>query len=218
MGRSAPPLVLQRDRPISPFGEILARFVEVHTGCLAAVFVDADGECIDYASQVDVFDALVIGAQLSPQSHALGRLSQQHGGGALVLWVLEASERDVVVRRVSDELTVVIALEAGALGARLLRSTAPLAEALRREAAIPAPSWEPWGEPMPVELRTAGGWGYAPAALITPDGRREPIEVLGRWTEHGSISTREVVCFRVRCGGEELTLSHDLSLDRWQRR
>lgn len=213
----AAPLLLKRDRPPSPFAAILARFVEVHPGCLAAVFVDADGECVDYASQLDVFDALILGAQLCPVTHAIDTRSKQRGG-ALVLWVVEASERDIVVRRVTDELTVVVALTAGSLGARLLRAMAALAEALRREAGLATPSWEPWGGALSVRLRPAAGWGYAPGELVASDGTAQPIEVLGRWSEHGSISHREVVCFRVRCGGEELTLSHDLSLDRWQRR
>jgi hypothetical protein len=215
---SGPSLQLQRDRPVSPFGTILARFLEVHMGCLAAVFIDAEGECVDYASQLEIFDALVLGAQLCPLTLSLSEMGERCGAGALVLWVVEASERDLVVRRVSEELTVVVAVSSGSLGARLLRSMAPLAEALRREAGLAAPAWEPWGEALNVQLRPAMGWGYAPLAVVTRDGVSTPVEVLGRWTEHGTISTREVVCFRVSCGGEELTLSHDLSLDRWQRR
>jgi hypothetical protein len=196
----------------------LRSFVEVHPAVLAAVFVDRDGECIDYASSLDPYEAQVIGAQLSQITLDLSRQVPGWGGGALVLWVLEAASREFVVRRVSDEHAVVTGLERGGVNARLLRSMGALAEALRREAALTAADWEPWGDGFMVELRrSAGGWGYAPSAM-GPASAQRPVEVLGRWVERGSISSQEIVCFRVRCGPEELTLVYDRSLDRWLRR
>jgi hypothetical protein len=54
--------------------------------------------------------------------------------------------------------------------------------------------------------------------VLLGDGPPAPVEVLGRWTEPGFISAEEIVCFRVRCQGLELTLTHDRTLDRWHRR
>jgi hypothetical protein len=209
---------LRRDRPESSFAAILRSFLEVHPSVLATVFVDRDGECIDYATSLDPYDAQVIGAQLAHLTFELARRIPGWAAGALVLWILEADARAFVVRRVSEEHSVVAALERGGVNARLLRSMGALAEALRREAALVAAAWDPWGDGFVVELRrSAGGWGYAPSA-IGVEGSKQPVEVLGRWVEPGSISTQEIVCFRVRCGSEELTLAYDRSLDRWLRR
>jgi predicted regulator of Ras-like GTPase activity (Roadblock/LC7/MglB family) len=212
------PLTLKRDRPESTFAVILRDFIEVHPVVHAAVFVDRDGECIDYATSLEPFDAQVIGAQLAQVTLDLVRRVPRWGAGALVLWVLEAGSREFVVRRVSDEHVVVAALARSGVNARLLRSMGALAEALRREGELRAAGWEPWGERFVVELRrSAGGWGYAPSA-IGQASARQPVEVLGRWVERGSISAQEIVCFRVRCGPEELTLVYDRALDCWSRR
>jgi hypothetical protein len=215
---AGPPLTLKRDRPESTFAVILRGFIEVHPVVHAAVFVDRDGECIDYATSLEPFDAQLIGAQLCQVTRDLTERVPRWGAGALVLWMLEAGAREFVVRRVSDEHSVVAALARGGVNARLLRSLGALAEALRREASLAASSWEPWRERFVVELRrSAGGWGYAPSAIGQADARR-PVEVLGRWVERGAISAQEIVCFRVRCGPEELTLVYDRTLDCWSRR
>jgi len=209
---------LLRDRPPSPFANILSGFTDVHSDILAAVFVDGEGECVDYASRLDPFEALLLGAQLLPLTLDLAARVRTHGGGALVLWMVEADRRDLVIRRVTDDHTVIVALAAGAVSARLLRAMSALAEALRREAGFDLPGWDPWGEDFQVDTRPAAGWGYAPCRLTGRDGQTHELEVLGRWTERGSISAQDVVCFRVRAGGDELTLAHDRSLDRWHRR
>jgi hypothetical protein len=215
-GQLAAPLL--RDRPPSPFANILASFLEVHPRTLVAVFVDGEGECVDYASRLDPFEALVLGAQLLPLTLDLAVRMRKQGGGALVSWMVEAEGRDLVVRRVTEDHSVIVALAAGAVSARLLRALSALAEALRREAGFDLPSWDPWGEGLEVETRPAAGWGYAPCRLTRHDGQTQPLEVLGRWSERGSISAQDVVCFRVRAGEDELTLAHDRSLDRWHRR
>jgi hypothetical protein len=93
-----------------------------------------------------------------------------------------------------------------------------LAEALRREAGLPVPAWDSSGEAFGVQVRPSAGWGYAPCSLRQGDAASQPLEVLGRWIERGSISAEDVVCFRVRAEDQELTLAHDRSLDRWYRR
>lgn len=209
---------LQRDRPESPFGKLLSRFLHVHAAALCAVFVDHDGECIDYATRVDPFEAQVGAAQLMLLSSQLSPCLRRTGAGGLILWVLETEKRDFVVRRVTDEHAVVVALVAGGVSARVLRAMAALAEVLRREGGLAVAAWDPWGEPFEVTVRTSPGFGYAPAMLSAADGAPREVEVLGRWHEGGSISSQEVVCFRVRCGPDEFTLVHDPALDRWVRR
>jgi hypothetical protein len=196
----------------------LAGFVEMQPDVLSATFVDSEGECIDYASRIEPYEAQVIGAQLQVVSAELTARLAALKGGNLILWVLEAELREFVVRRVTDEHIVAVALTHHGLSGRLLRAMTVLAEALRRESGFDAPTWDPWGEPFEVQVRASSGWGYAPAVLRVGTRASQPLEVLGRWTERGAISVEDVVCFRVRTEEQELTLAHDRSLNRWYRR
>jgi hypothetical protein len=132
--------------------------------------------------------------------------------------VLEASAFDAVVRRISDEHVLALRIDPGCVSARLLRSLAPLSDILRREAGLPAPAWDPEGEPLEVETREAKGWGYAPRRLRGPGDLISDLAVLGRWTERSCLAAEEAVCFRVRASDEEFTLVHERWLNRWYRR
>lgn len=208
----------RRNRPESRFGHILALLLTDHPQVETATFVDGQGECIDYASRIDPFEAEVAGAQLQDASAGLRASLEKVSDGALVMWTVEAARRDFVVRRVTEEHCVVVALTAHGVTAHLLRSLPALAEALRREGDLDAPPWDVRGEVYQVNVRPSQGFGYAPEAVALDDGEPTPVEVLGRWTERGFISAEEVVCFRVRCQGRELTLTHDRYSDRWHRR
>jgi hypothetical protein len=208
----------QRNRPASRFGEILAGLLDVHRQVDCAAFVDDNGECIDYASRLDPFEAELAGAHMLTVTNDMARRMSGVGAGELVLWTVEALRRDFVVRRVTEDHCVVVALISHGVTAHLLRSLAALADALRREGELAVPVWDARGEPFHVSVRPSRGFGYAPESVALGEGGPTPVEVLGRWTERGFISAEEVVCFRVRCEGRELTLAHDRSLDRWHRR
>lgn len=209
---------LRRDRPENRFGQILAGLLDAHRQVDSAAFVDGLGECVDYATRLDPYEAELAGAQMQNVTADLARRMASLNAGALVLWTVEAGQRDFVVRRVTDEHCVVLALISHGVTAHLLRSMGALAAALRREGELDAPSWDARGEVYQVHVRPSLGFGYAPQAVSLGDEAPTPVEVLGRWTERGFISTQEVICFRVRCQGRELTLTHDRSLDRWHRR
>ena len=209
---------LRRDRPESRFGYILGGLLEAHRQVDSAAFVDGEGECIDYASRLEPYEAELAGAQLLVVTAELVRRMAGMNAGALILWTVEAGQRDFVVRRVTDEHCVVLALISHGLTAHLLRSMSALADALRKEGGLEVPSWDARGEVYQVHVRPSLGFGYAPQAVSLGEEAPTPVEVLGRWTERGSISTQEIICFRVRCQGRELTLTHDRSLDRWHRR
>jgi hypothetical protein len=217
-GARAAPSGFVRDRPETPFSRILEDFMRAHAAVRAAVFLDAEGECVDYASRAEPFEALVFGATLLNPTKALLAAAGPLAAGELVLWVLETERLDGVVRRVSDEHLLALWLERDGFSARLMRATSSLAELLRREAGIGAPAWEPEGESVEVELREAAGWGYAPRRVHGPGEPAGEVEVLGRWTERGAISAQEAVCFRVRVAGRECTLVHEPALQRWHRR
>ena len=94
----------------------------------------------------------------------------------------------------------------------------PLAEALRLEAGFDAPAWDTTAERWAVEL-SGSATGEPVPLLIRQGAKLLPVEhVLARWSERGVLSAAELVCFRVRAGGEELTLVHDPVLARWTRR
>jgi hypothetical protein len=192
--------------------------MEAHESVRAAVFLDGEGECIDYAARLDPFQCLVFGATLLNPSKALAAASRALEAGELLLWVMEADGLDAVVRRVTDEHLLALWCEAGGFSAHVLRALGPLAELLRREGGLPAPAWDPDGDSIDVELREARGWGYAPARVRGLGALSGEVEVLGRWTERGSLSAQETVCFRVRIGDQELTLVHEPALRRWHRR
>ena len=236
-GAQAPRHELIRDRPETAFSRILGTFLRSHGGVRAAVFLDLEGECVDYATSVDPYDAMVLSATLLNPTKTLIERCAATPRGNLVQWILEADRMDAVIRRVSEDLFLTLWLEAGALTARLLIGIDPLVDLLRRESGL-VPAGTDGGD-LQVETRPAKGWGYAPRSVRGASVPSTDVEVLGRWTEPGTFVGQEAVCFRVRtadlgvgrtrgpgveAGGpareqdREWTLVHDPGLRRWYRR
>lgn len=206
-----------RDQGESAFTDILRRLLYRTTGLLAVAFVDGEGECVDYCSALDPYEAKVAGAQLLvTMAEASARMAGL-GVGTTYDLTVHGSARDMVVRRISDEYLLVVVTKPRALTKRLTGGIEHAVIELRREAGIDAPAWEPVLDSVRVEVRSAVGWPYAPAAFFGDDGARRGIaDVLGRWMEGSGVQSR--VCFRVRTDeGEELTLVHDRAHDRWER-
>ncbi len=207
---------LERDRPETPFSVILSSLVREHPGVRAAVFLDVEGECIDYASREPPFEAMVFAATLLNPTREMVARAPEGAGDRPIQWWVEADAMSAVVRRVSDEHVLVVWLEASAISVQLLRAVVGVAERLRSESGLDAPTWDPVGQPVEVELREAKGWGYAPKAL--KGAHAASLEVLGRWTESQGITAQLTVCFRVRLAESEWTLVHEPSSGRWFRR
>ncbi|MGF1468785.1 MAG: hypothetical protein ACFCGT_21875 [Sandaracinaceae bacterium] len=204
-----------RDQDESAFTPILRHLLHRTTGVLAAAFVDDQGECIDYASALPPFDAKVAGAHLRVvMNDVTQRLRPSHGQAFLI--EVQAGDRDLIVRRIADDYLLAVVVKARGVTRRLLGGVEQAVEELRREGGIAESSWEPWRDPVKVELRDAVGWPYAPNAFLQ-NGRRVVVDdVLGRWTEGAGRASR--ICFRVRTqDGEELTLVHDRADDSWER-
>jgi hypothetical protein len=123
------------------------------------------------------------------------------------------AEREIVVRRVSDAYALVVETQAGGVGRAVLRALEEAAEAVRREGAIPIPTWEPYQNPLEVEVRgSVAGTAYAPTAFWRHDQRTPVADVIGWWLDEDE----GWICFRVRVPGDrELTLAHDPETDRW---
>lgn len=181
----------------------------------AAVFVDDEGECVDYYSRMGLFDTKVAGAQLHVITHAILEHATRFLGAPHAYHVV-ADAREIVVRRVSDEYTLVVICDPPAPMGALNGLVESAVRDLRLEAAIAPPLWEPHRETLKVELRASAGWGYAPTAFSERGLRHELVAVVGRWIDH---EDQGAVCFMVRTSsGEETVLVHRAREGRWMRR
>lgn len=209
-----------RDQAESEFTPLLRRLWARAPEVLAVAFVDGEGECIDYCSSLDPFEAKVAGAQMLVVLADVDRRVAALGGGRSRQLVVSAGDRDLVVRRVSDDHAVVAVTASGGDGVRaVLEGLEELVSALRHEGRIERPRWDELRRALHVQLRAAVGWPYAPLAIVERGRRVRVTEVLGRWVEGAPGAPTAVECFRVRTGeGEELTLVHDPVEDAWLRR
>lgn len=207
-----------RDQAESAFTPALRWLLRTLPDVLAAVFVDAEGECVDYCSVLEPFDAKVAGAHLLVIARMVREGVLKLGGGEPTFFEIEGSQRILLVRRLDDHYQLVVVLRPRAVDERVVEATERLAGALRDEAGLEAPSWDQERGSLDVETREAVGWPYAPAAFRQGKQVTRIAAVLGRWTEHGGLVGGELVCFRVRTeDGSEITLAHDVEQDRWLR-
>lgn len=205
-----------RDQAESAFTPILRRLLLRATGVLAVCFVDDEGECVDYCAALSVFDVKVTGAQLRVVMDPLLEGIRRVGGGESWSLHVRGEQRELVARRIDEQYLLVVVIKPRALTRRLLGGIEQAVCDLRWEAGLTTPEWEPAVDSVRVEVRTAVGWPYAPAAFHDGGERVRIAAVLGRWSEGGGHQGR--LCFRVRTeAGEELTLAHDRSFDRWER-
>ncbi len=207
-----------RDQDSSDFTPILRRLLHTSQSVLAVVFVDWEGECVDYCSSLPPFDAKVAGAHMLVVMADIAARASRLGGVTRMLHVVGDS-RELVARRVSDDYLLTVVVEEGGAVRRVLEAVERAVAEIRDEARLSTPSWDPVEIGLSVELRRAVGWPYAPAAFSEHGKRVEVAHVIGRWTEGAPSTGGDLVCFRVRTvSGEELTLAHDPVTDRWMRR
>lgn len=207
-----------RDQAESAFTPLLRWLWSRSPDILGVVFVDQEGECVDYCASMAPFEAKVAGAHMRVVATHVSEALATLGGGELHSVEIYGAERELIVRRLDECYLVAVVVSAGGVNHGLMDATERAVAALRDEAGVPPPPWEPHAGPIEVELRAAIGWPYAPAAFRQGGGRTPIVAVLGRWFEPGGAVGGELVCFRVRSSdGTELTLAHDISQDRWLR-
>src|SRR5262245_24152559 len=102
-----------RDQDESAFTLILRRLYEQLPSLLAAAFVDVEGECIDYVSRLDPYEAKVNAAHLHVLLCRLGPSWAKLGKGEAYALHIEGSAREACVQRVSEEYVLVVVLAAG---------------------------------------------------------------------------------------------------------
>lgn len=205
----------ERDLNESAFAVILRRLFQAVPAVLAAVFVDFEGECIDYVASVDPFEAKVTAAHMHMMIERLSAERLSACAGYAVGFELITQEREVWVRRVSQQYALVVILARGYDRSELRDAVARANREFRAEVELDTPAWE-GNESLSVRVRASRRWSYAPD-LFSVRGERHPIAaVLGRWTESVRPDAPPWVCFRVRTlHGEELTLAHDEHTEAW---
>lgn len=207
----------ERDQIESSFTRPLRRTVRCHSSVLAALFVDAEGECVDYCSCIDPYDAKVAGAQMQVSVAEVRRFARRIGGGRSALTEVVGERRCFVLREIGDGYSVVVVIQGRLIDQAILVATEKCASVLRAEAGLATPSWDPKGI-LEVITRDAVGWDYAPLGYVEHGIVHKVQDVLGRWEEDGGISAGSLVCFRVRNeAGDELTLAHDDIEKAWLR-
>jgi predicted regulator of Ras-like GTPase activity (Roadblock/LC7/MglB family) len=206
----------KRDQVESAFTPMLRKLRDASAAVMAAVFVDTEGECIDYVSEIEPYDAKVAAAHMLIMMEMFRGSSEKVALGEPLSFEISADQRDLWVIRIADEYVLVVVLRPGADRAELRSALVATCVEFRREVGIDAPRWEGGDRRLSVRVRPSPGWRYAPEAYSAEGVRVVIDDVLGRWTEDGGVGGEELVCFRVRTSeGRELTLVHDPDVDGW---
>jgi predicted regulator of Ras-like GTPase activity (Roadblock/LC7/MglB family) len=205
-----------RDQAESAFTTILRRLWDQLPSLQAAAFVDADGECIDYVSRIDPFEAKVNAAHVHMLIGEIGASFGKLEAGRTFAIEIDASEREIWAQRVGEDYLLVAVFTAGFERAQRDAAIALACAEFRLEVGLQPPPWETARHRLSVRVRPATGWQYAPDTYSDGEVRVTIADVIGRWTEAGGVMGDELVCFRVRTEeGRELTLVHDPDGNGW---
>lgn len=211
-------LETERDQVESGFTVVLRKLFRTAPTVWGVAFVDYEGECVDYCTALDPYDAKVAGAHLLIVMTELRESLLALAAGELVSLQVQGEARDLLARRVGDGFLVVAIVEGGKTDRRLLVAIDTAADELRNEVGIERPAWDPEAEALQVSIRGSVGWDFAPTSVEQGGCILEIDHVLGRWEEDGGAPGGHLVCFRVSLAeGGELTLAHDPVRGRWLR-
>ncbi|MCA9600851.1 MAG: hypothetical protein KC417_02435 [Myxococcales bacterium] len=201
-----------RDQDPSPLTEILREVAEVDSAVLASVFVDAEGECIDYWSALEPFDAKLCAAQMVVMLDSMSQRLGKVGQGAIAEVEILTETCLYVLRRVTDEYMLVVAYEPVDRERHDFEAVERAVARLRDDASLEIPPWELPRSQVHVETSPGAVWANAPSAFTERGTRVEVLDVIGRWEADG------VECFRVRTDdGREITLAYEPEGERWSR-
>ncbi len=106
----------------SAFAEILSELVGQIPGALGAVFLDEEGEAVDQFSHIPLMDILLVGAHWGIVLRHVQELIGKHSWGEAQLVVLNGSETDIIIKPITAEYAVVLAMKAGHHLARALNA------------------------------------------------------------------------------------------------
>ncbi|QQR89201.1 MAG: roadblock/LC7 domain-containing protein [Myxococcales bacterium] len=210
----------KRDFLPTAFTGILESMRLSHPQVIAAVFVDAEGECVDYSSELDPYETKVLGALFLPLVFDFAAASTSAGLGTVKALTVRTDRRQFIARRVSVEYLLVLVVGPDIQEHTLKRVIENTVVAIRHEARIEVPLWEtPSIEcSVQVQTRAAKGWPFAPELFEEGGIQRRVLAVLGYWQEQGPEESEARDLFRVRSDdGRELTLEFWRSTKQWIR-
>lgn len=191
------------------FSDALDQLLERVPEALCATFIDSEGETVDTATRVDVFDARVAGAVMALPLASAKSVSRALGLGALVELRVLGVQRALWARHIGGDTDLVMLLDGGSVSARTASLGAAAAAALRVEAGIdPTRAQQVLRS---VELRTDPEGRPLPTAF-DHDGRRQRVSAV-----LGIASEGEETLFLVRTDrGEECVVRRGAD-GRWHR-
>lgn len=208
-----------RDQIEGPLTVLLRQMLIISPRVLSAVLVDTDGECVDYCSQTDPYEAKVSGAILSLALRQVRGFAEAMDVGEVASFEVHAANHDLAARNLGQGYCIVIVTEPQGCDQDVMTAMSRVGTAICEEAGLPLPSWDSEDQGLHVEIREAIGWPFAPVSFAQGNGPPvRIIDVLGRWEEHGGLSGSQLTCFRVRLEDErEVTLAYDEVEDLWMR-
>jgi hypothetical protein len=213
--RDVPRVEAARDQDENAFTAILRRLYDAVPAVIAAVFVDMEGESIDYVAAIEPYEAKLAAAHMHMLLNGMCLPKSSATLGETFAFELVSAGREVWVRRFCEEYVLVVLLEPGFDASELRDAIATAGRGFRHEAGLDTPPWES-REQLSVRLRASAGWNYAPVGFSVAGERFGIAAVLGRWTEPARPGEPSWVCFRVRTQhGQELTLAHDERTEAW---
>ncbi|NLY94898.1 MAG: hypothetical protein GXY23_12835 [Myxococcales bacterium] len=208
----------ERDQVESNFTRLLREFMSTDPRYLASIFVDREGECVDYCAVIDPYDAKVAGAHLQVVLGEIRPAIKRLMLGEVEHFVAYGGARDLALRRVDDEYSVVLVAAMGGVDDDTIAALSGLAHELRMEAALAPAAFESYYGPLEVEVRDSVGFNFAPASFRVGGTYVEIDAVLGRFREGGGIAGGTLECFHVRdARGDEYLLAYDDANRRWHK-
>ncbi len=117
----------------SAFAEILAELVGQIPGALGAIFLDWDGEAVDQFSHIPVMDILLVGAHWAIVLRHVQELLEKHSWGEPELLVLNGPDTDIIIKPITSDYALVLAMKSGHQLARALSAVDKVSVEIRQE-------------------------------------------------------------------------------------
>ncbi len=197
--------ILPRDVDATAFSAALETLLLAVPEALCATFVDAEGETIDLATRIDIFDAKIYAAEVAPLLARLRTASRELQAGAPAELRLAGERRSAVVRHVADGCDVLLVLDGTGSLARGAWACREAARALAAETGL--------GSRRSVSTPPEADPGETPRAYVR-DGRVCRVDaVLGA----PDVTEPEALLVRTPDGEEEMIV-RDPATQRWYRK
>jgi len=207
-----------RDQAETMFTGVLRDVFDADPAIVAVVFVDSDGECVDYCGSIEPYEAKVVGAQMQVVLRNLRPSLDKLSMGELGEFHVHANRYELVVRRIDEAYSCTVMRREGGSDDAMLAALDVAMRQLRELSGLGTPHWDANASGMKVETRESIGWGFAPECIVEGNVRTRVDAVLGRWEEGGGLTGHPLVCFRVHTeDGQDATLVFDGAHARWLR-